>query len=226
MEAIRLLVAGLASAWVLMLPQAAEASASTRWHISGMFTEACSCAPPCGCNFGLSPSPHDFCYTIFSYGIKSGEYDGFSLDGLTIACAKGQAGRVWYIDRRASPAQAAALRAIANRIVPFQESEERAPGRHAKTAIAATITQEVTYRGSRLQIEGAGGFDNRFLLGLDGKTPVVVLNNATFNLKRSMKGRTGSFQYRDRLGNQFDFHGTNTNTGEFEYDQDTKRFVQ
>src|SRR5438874_12682538 len=182
-----------------------ETPVLTRWHISGMFTEACSCAPPCGCNFGLSPSPHDFCYTIFSYGIQSGEYDGVSLDGLTITCAKGQGGRVWYIDRRATPAQAAALRAIADRILPVSEARKDSEGRYARAAIPATITQQVTDRGSRLQIEGAGGFDNTFLLGLDGKTPVVVLNNATFNLKRSMKGRTDTFRYKDRFGNHLDF---------------------
>ena len=205
---------------------AAETPPAYRWHISGTFTEACSCAPPCGCNFGQAPSPHDFCYTVFSYGIKAGEYDGVALDGLTITCAKGQAGRVWYLDRRATPVQTAALRAIADRILPVNDSGKRAGDRFAKAVIPATITQEVTDRGSRVQIEGAGGFDNTFLLGLDGKTPIVVLNNATFNLKRSMKGKTGAFRYKDRFGNQFDFHGTNTNTGEFDYDQDTKRFIQ
>jgi len=56
-----------------------------------------------------------------------------------------------------------------------------------------------------------------------GKTPIVVLNNTSFNLKRAMKGRTGSFRYKDHFGNDINFKGTNTNTGEFEYDQDTKR---
>jgi hypothetical protein len=212
---------------VLLAPRVTNGESSpTRWHISGMFTEACSCAPPCGCNFGQAPSPHDFCYTVFSYGIKTGEYDGVSLDGLTITCAKGQAGRVWYLDRKSTPAQMAALRAIANRILPVQDFRKGADGRFAKAMVPATLTHEVTDRGSRVQIEGAGGFDNRFLMGLDGKTPIVVLNNATFNLKRSLKGQTGSFRYKDGFGNQFDFHGTNTNTGEFEYDQDTKRFIQ
>ena len=198
----------------------------SHWHISGMFTEACTCSPPCTCNFGMGASPHDFCYTLFSYGIKSGEYDGVSLDGLTITGAKGQGGRVWYIDRRANPAQAAALRAIADRILPLERPGRDLAGKHAKAMVPATITQAVTEHGSRLTIEGAGGFDNTFLLGLDGKTPIVVLNNATFNLKRSMKGRTGAFRYKDRFGNDLDFHGTNTNTGEFEYDQDTKRFIE
>ena len=81
----------------------------------------------------------------------------------------------------------------------------------------------MTDHGSRLEIEGVGGFDNTFLIGGDGKTPVVVLNNTVFNLKRSLKGRTGTFRYKDRFGNDLDFKGTNTNTGEFEYDQDTKR---
>src|SRR5437667_12570412 len=100
-----------AAAMVQAEPEAKHGAA--RWHISGMFTEACTCSPPCTCNFGLAPSPHDFCYSVFSYAIKTGEYDGMPLDGLTLTCAHGQGGYVWYIDRRATPAQAAALRAIA-----------------------------------------------------------------------------------------------------------------
>ena len=221
MRLLWLIVLGTAAALARAAPS--QKSAPPRWHISGMFTEACSCAPPCGCNFGLSPSPHDFCYTVFSYRIKSGEYDGVSLDGLTLSCAHGQGGYVWYIDRRATPAQAAALRAIAERIVPVKPGYRDSPQRYAQAVIPAAITQEVTDHGSRLEIEGAGGFDNTFLIGGDGKTPVVVLNNTVFNLKRSLKGRTGTFRYKDRFGNDLDFKGTNTNTGEFEYDQDTKR---
>ena len=196
-----------------------------RWRIQGMFTEACSCSPPCTCNFGMAASPHDFCYTVFSYGIERGEYDGVKLDGLTITCAKGQEGFVWYIDRRASEAQAAALRAIADRIIPLKPRGPDARGGHALAAAPATILHEVTARGSRVEIEGMGGFDNRFLIGLDGKTPIVVLNNATFNLKRAIKGKSGTFRYKDRFGNDFRFEGTNTNTGEFEYDQDTRKFL-
>jgi hypothetical protein len=211
----------LATVWAAAEP----AQTTPRWKIGGMFTEACSCTPPCTCNFGLAPSPHDFCYTIFSYGIRQGEYDGVKLDGLTIAFAKGQGGRIWYIDRRATPEQEAALKAIADRIVPIQRAGQRDRGRHAMAVVPATITHEVTDRGSRVEIEGAGGFDNRFLIGLDGKTPIVVLNNATFNLKRAIKGKSGSFRYKDRFGNDLNFQGTNTNTGEFEYDQDTRKFV-
>jgi hypothetical protein len=220
--------------WLLVLAAAAALAPAAprdkpslpRWHISGMFTEACSCAPPCPCNFGLASSPHDFCYTLFSYSIKSGEYDGVPLGGLAFTCAKGQAGFVWYIDRRATPAQAAALRVIAARIVPIRHGDRDSGGQYAKAVLRAAITQEVTERGSRVRIEGAGGFDNTFLLGMDGKTPIVVLNNTNFNLKRSLKGRTGAFRYQDRFGNNIEFKGTNTNTGEFEYDQDTQKFFE
>lgn len=213
----------LAAAAVLAPGAPAATPAAPRWHISGMFTEACTCSPPCTCNFGLGASPNDFCYSIFSYDIKKGDYDGVPVDGLVFTCAHAQHGYVWYIDKRATPAQAAALRAIAGCIVPVGRDAQDAPRHYAQAVIPAAITQEVTEHGSRLQIEGAGGFDNTFLIGMDGKTPVVVLNNTTFNLKRSMKGRTGSFRYNDRFGNHLDFTGTNTNTGEFDYDQDTRR---
>jgi len=213
----------IAAAAVLAPAAPVEKPAAPRWHISGMFTEACTCSPPCTCNFGMGASPHDFCYSIFSYGIKSGEYDGVPLDGLTFTCAHGQGGYIWYTDQHATPAQAAALRAIAERIVPLRHGAGDTAHHAAQAVVPATITQEVTEHGSRLQIEGAGGFDNTFLIGLDGKTPIVVLNNTTFDLKRSMKGRTGTFRYKDHFGNDLDFKGTNTNTGEFDYDQDTPR---
>jgi hypothetical protein len=221
MRLLWLFLIGAATALAQAAP--AEQPSPPRWHVSGMFTEACTCSPPCTCNFGMSASPHDFCYSVFSYAIKAGEYDGVPLDGLTIACAHGQAAYIWYVDRRATPAQAAALRAIADRIVPVRRGAGDSPDYYARAVVPATITQEVTDHGSRLEIEGTGGFDNTFLLGLDGKTPIVVLNNTSFNLKRAMKGRSGSFRYKDHFGNDIDFKGTNTNTGEFAYDQDTKR---
>jgi hypothetical protein len=211
------------AAWMALC--VAVAPTPVRWHVSGMFTEACSCAPPCGCNFGLAPSPHDFCYSLFSYAIKTGTYRDVKLDGLIIACARAQAGSIWYIDRSATPPQAAALRAIADRIVPIQRGKQASPYQPARTVIPATITQEVTEHGSHLRIDGVGEFDNTFLLGLDGRTPIVVMNNATFNLKRSMKGRAVTFRYKDRFGGRIDFKGTNTNTGEFEYDQNTRNFL-
>jgi hypothetical protein len=222
MRSIWFTIIGVA-AWMVLC--VCVAPAPLRWHISGMFTEACTCAPPCTCNFGLGASPHNFCYYLLSYAIKTGKYREVKLDGLIIACAKGQAGAVWYIDRRATPPQADALRAIADRIVPIQQGKQASPYEPARTVIPAIITQEVTERGSRMRVEGAGEFDNTFLIGLDGKTPIVVLNNATFNLKRSMKGRTGTLRYSDQFGNSLDFKGTNTNTGEFEFDQDTRKFL-
>ena len=215
-------IIGVAAQLALCVP---ATPAPLRWHISGMFTEACTCAPPCTCNFGLGASPHSFCYYLLSYAIKTGTHGEVKLDGLIIASAKGQAGAVWYIDRRATPAQAEALRAIADRIIPIQHGKQESVSKPARTGIPATITQEVTEHGSRMRVEGAGEFDNTFLIGLDGKTPIVVLNNTTFNLKRSMKGRTGTLRYSDQFGNSLDFKGTNTNTGEFEYDQDTRKFL-
>jgi hypothetical protein len=222
----------MTQAWLTLLAAAAllapitpaKKPAAPRWHVSGMFTEACTCSPPCTCNFGLGASPHDFCYSIFSYGIKKGEYNGVPLDGLNITCANGQRGYVWYVDQRATPAQRAALRAIAARIAPLGPETADSPHHHSWQMIPAAITQEVTEHGSRLQIEGAGGFDSTFLMGGDGKTPVVVLNNTSFNLKRSVKGKTITLRYKDRFGNDLDFKGTNSNTGEFDYNQDTKRF--
>src|SRR5712692_2609019 len=134
----------LATAAALAQAAPSEKPSSVRWHVSGMFTEACTCSPPCTCNFGLGASPHDFCYSLFSYAIKAGEYDGVALDGLILTCAQGQSGYVWYIDSRATPAQAEALRAIAVRIALGRHAGPGPKSVYTPPFVTAAITQEVT----------------------------------------------------------------------------------
>src|SRR5215472_12305137 len=52
------------------------------WQIKGSLSEACTCSVPCTCNFGEGPSPHSYCYAVFSYEIKEGSFGGVKLDGL------------------------------------------------------------------------------------------------------------------------------------------------
>jgi len=183
------------------------------WEISGDLSEACTCNVPCSCNFGQGPSPHHFCWSLFSVAIQKGHYGTVSLDGLRLAGAHGKKSRVWYIDDRATPEQAEALKAIATRIDPKANHWE-----------SVHIVQEVDEKGNKLQIGDQGGFEANYILGMDGKTPVVVENNTSWNIPQSVKGKTKILRYRDEFGNKFDMTGTNSNQGKFDWTDQTKEY--
>jgi hypothetical protein len=54
----------------------------------------------------------------------------------------------------------------------------------------AKIEQVVADKRNYLKIVGAGGFDSDYLLGIDGKTPVIVENNASWNIQHGIKAKT------------------------------------
>ena len=58
------------------------AESGDHWQIKGALSEACTCNVPCTCNFGEGPSPHAYCYAVYSYEIKEGSFNGVKLDGL------------------------------------------------------------------------------------------------------------------------------------------------
>jgi hypothetical protein len=207
----------------------APPASHTPWRLSGDLTEACTCSVPCTCNFGQSPSPHHFCWALWSLGIHKGRYAKVKLDGLRLAFAQGAKGIVTYTDDRATPEQAAALRAISNDI----QAKERAlaqgaedPTMHDLGARPATIVQEVGPKSNRLQIGDRGGFEADYILGFDGKTPVVVENNTSWNMRRAIKAKTKRLHYKDDLGNEFDFTDTNSNQGEFDWSDKTPVYLR
>jgi len=189
------------------------ASTAEHWEISGDLSEACTCNVPCSCNFGQGPSPHHFCWSLFSVDIQNGHYGSVSLDGLRLAGAHGNQSRVWYIDDHATPQQAEALKAIATHIDPNAKHWER-----------AHIVQEVGEKGNKLQIGDQGGFEADYIIGKDGKTPVVVQNNTSWNIPKSVKGKTKFLRYRDAFGNKFDMAATNSNQGKFDWTDETKEY--
>ncbi|HET9180073.1 MAG TPA: DUF1326 domain-containing protein [Terriglobia bacterium] len=181
------------------------------WDLKGNFTEACSCQVPCTCNFRSGPSPHHFCWTMFSLDIKRGRYGKVKLNGLHLAAAHADKAVVWYIDQRATPKQFAALQAIASRLNYHSDLPT-----FFKTA---HITQVVTEKGNEVEIEGHGGFKADYVMGGDGKNPIVVENITAWNLPRSIKGRTEYFRYSDSHGNKLDFKNTNSNEGKIDWNE-------
>lgn len=213
----RLIATFAAIAAIALIGAGTPKPASEPWEISGTLTEACTCAVPCACNFGEGPSPHHYCYSVFSLDIEKGHYGDVQLAGMHLVVAHAQKSRVVYLDDQATPAQTAALKAIATRILqghsfsgPFE---------------TAHITQEVGDRSAKVQVGENGGFETDYIIGGDGKTPVVVENNTTFNISRSTKTKTKVFRYKDAHGNEIDTQGTNGNQGKFDWtDKNTTYF--
>ena len=193
-------------------------TAGEHWEIAGTLTEACTCAVPCTCNFGEGPSPHHYCYTVFSLEIEKGHYGEVKLDSLHLAVGHAQKNWIAYIDERASEEQSAALKAIATRIlgnVGFKGDFE-----------TASITQEIGDRSARVQIGKNGGFEANYIMGMDKKTPVVVENNTTFNIPRTTKTKTSTFRYQDSHGNTIETGGTNGNQGRFDWTDQTSVYLR
>ncbi|HEV2348701.1 MAG TPA: DUF1326 domain-containing protein [Terriglobia bacterium] len=182
---------------------------TVHWEIQGDLTETCSCAVPCTCNFGEGPSPKHYCHTMFSLAIEKGHYGDVKLDSLHLAGVHGNKSKVWYIDSSATPDQAAALRAIADHILKSDHVE------------AAAIKQKVGDKSNLLKIGDEGGFEADYIMGLDKKTPVVVENNTTWNVHRSIKAKSKYVHYRDEFGNKLEFKGTNSNEGKFDWSDQT-----
>jgi hypothetical protein len=206
-----------------------EASAKTRWHIRGELTEACTCSVPCSCNFGQGPSPNHYCWALFSYGIRRGNYGKVKLDGLQLAGAAGEKGFVIYVDQRATPEQAEALKAIAQHIgstmqpPPGQPPDESMKLLDVKTA---AIEQVVGDKSCRLALGDVGGFQADYLLGIDDKTPIVVENNWSWNVTHCIKAKASRLHYKDEFGNAFDVRDVNANQGKFDYTEKTKIFLR
>ena len=197
-------------------PKAAANDSTQHWEIAGTLTEACTCSVPCTCNFGEAPSPHHYCWSVFSLEIEKGHYGAVKLDGLHLAVAHAQSDRVAYIDESATPDQAAALKAIGSKIL----AEHNFSG----VFDTAKITQEIGDATARVQLGNAGGFDADYIIGRDGKTPVVVENNTTFNIPRSTKTKTKIFRYKDAHGNAIDTTETNGNQGKFDWSDQTESY--
>jgi hypothetical protein len=214
------------------VPAAAIASpqtAATPWHLSGNLSEACTCSVPCTCNFGADPSPEHFCYALFSLDIAKGNYGKVRLDGLRLAGASAAKGTLWYVDERATQEQGAALEKIADlmhdKLVGFWRGVDpkmlEDPQFNSLGFRRAKIVQQYSANKNLLKLGDAGGFDSDYILGMDGKTPVLVENNWSWNISHGIKGKTNELKYKDEFGNSIDLKGTNANQGKFDWTDKT-----
>lgn len=224
-------VVTLAGALLAPIPsQAAELeTAPVPWHITGQLSEACTCSVPCTCNFGEGPSPSHTCWALFSLDVQKGRYGKVDLRGLRFAGAAGAKGFVAYLDDRATPAQTEALKAIVTHIGARLRELAMAqdpkagddPSMNFLAFKSARIQQEVGPKGNRLVIGDQGGFESDYIMGIDGKTPVVVENNWSWNIQHGIKGKTKRLRYKDEFGNEFDLTATNANQGQFDWSDKT-----
>lgn len=215
--------------------QAAEPAVDrTPWRISGQLSEACTCSVPCTCNFGQGPSPSHTCWALFSLDIQKGRYGKLDLKGLRLGGALGAKGIVGYVDERATPQQAQALQAIMGHIGQSVMRQALAqdpkaaddPGMKFLGFKTARIEQEVGPKSSRLQLGDQGGFENDYIMGIDGKTPVIIENNWSWNIQHGIKGKTKRLHYKDEFGNEFDLPDTNANQGQFDWSDKTPVYLR
>jgi Protein of unknown function (DUF1326) len=186
------------------------------WEMAGQLSEACSCSVPCTCNFRQGPSPHHYCWTVFALDIEHGHYGKVQLDGLHLVGAHGKKSQVWYIDQRANPEQVAALKAIT---LDLQW--------HPRNPVyweVARISQRVGDKDHEVEVDGRGGFNANYIIGLDGKTPIVLENNPSWNIQHGIKAKAERLEYHDQHGNKFKFAGVNSNEGHFDWTDQTPKY--
>lgn len=202
--------------------QPATASTARSWKIAGALSETCTCAVPCSCNFGQGPSPHSYCYPFYSYHIRKGNYDDTTLDDLHFGSADMKSGRFIFIDERADERQREALRVIAARVI-FHASANEAEAKAkeiAEHARYARVEQSYDDRKNSLKVAGLGEFAADYVIGMDGKSPVVVHNNTTWRVRDTIKAKTK--YYRAKIGSDvIETKDTNSNQAEFEYSDAT-----
>ncbi len=179
------------------------------WKATGTLFEACSCSVPCPCNFGQNPT-HGYCHTIYAYRLKSASYNGVILDGLIFGGGEADKGAATFLDVRATAAQRPALEKLA--LLVFSKG---GPSSGNRRFVPTKITVENTTSKFKLDFAGVGGFAAEILIGADGTNPIIVENNTTWPVRRFIKGKTTSFEYKDAVGNHLHLDGVNANLGEF-----------
>jgi hypothetical protein len=175
---------------------------------------------------------------MWSYWVKEGRFGKIDLRDMHIGGVSGARGTMALLDIRAAAEQRAAMEEIWHalsgrrlfclvRLWPLKATagpETAAQGSTMHTRYEdprflgfsyLEIEQKATERGAKLAFGDRGGFETRYLVGLDGDRPITVANNQSWPIAVTIKGKTAFFRYQDAL-NQLDYHGTNSNQGTFD----------
>jgi hypothetical protein len=190
------------------------------WYIKGALSEACTCNVPCTCNFGEGPSPHPYCYVVYAYEIREGRFNGVKLDGLRIGAMETAKGNALYLDSRAEGDRRVALEAVARKVM--RVNGDRMGGAKLLGIKYVAIKQQYDGRSDMLDLGGAGSFKTNYIMGRDKTKPVVVVNNTEWPIHEAIKGKTESFTIKDTYGNEYSAKNTNSNHGDYQFDEKTR----
>ena len=202
------------------------------WRLVGDFSESCSCSVPCACNFGESPSPYSYCYVLAAWTITRGSSGDTDLSGLRLAMSQGEKGAVFFVDEQADQKQGDALRAIVEAV--WRKVLKANHFKPSKVPLGfrllgikrAKIEQIMSEKGVRVKIGDFGSFEAAYIMGLDGKSPVIVENNATWNVQHDIKAKASRMAYRDGYGNHFAYKGNNANQAKFDWTDATPTYFR
>lgn len=204
------------------------------WRISGDLSEACTCDVPCACNFGQAPAPHAFCWALASLEIEQGHYGKTKLDGLKLATASAKNGTVWYVSNSATPEQVKALEMITKQIRGKLMDYYRGvdpkiledPQFKDLGLKKINIVQDMTANSHSIRLGELGGFQSDYLIGIDGKTPIKMMNNWSWNITENIKAKAKRLYYKDEFGNEFDMADRNANQGRFDWSDQTPIYIR
>lgn len=205
---------------IVVLGIAVKVAAKDQWRIKGTLSEACTCAVPCTCNFGEGPSPHHYCYAVYSYEIREGNYNGIKLDGLRFGAIDAEKGNSVYLDERATAEQRPALEAVARRVLRI--SGERMGHSQLLGIRYVNVKQQYDGKQAMVDLGGFGSFKTNYIMGLDKSQPVVVVNNTTWMIHEAIKGKTEYLRIEDKYGDSLSMKETNSNQGDFDYNHETQ----
>jgi hypothetical protein len=139
---------------------------------------------------------------------------------LRFGATEGAKGKAIYLDARASNEKRSALEALARKVMKVngdRAGDDKLLGIHY-----VQIKQEYDDRHDLLDLGGAGSFKTNYIMGKDKTKPVVVLNNTEWAIPAAIKGKTEYLKINDQYGNKHSTQGTNSNHGDFDYDENSQ----
>jgi hypothetical protein len=178
---------------------------TTKWHVAGLYFDACNCNVACPCVFKSPPTTGD-CKALVGWHIDEGSFGDVTLDGLNVALYVHSPGNMvegkWkaalYLDERATQAQMDGLTQI------FSGQAGGHPGVLASFieqvlgVKSVPIEYQAEGRRRSLRIPNVGEFEIEALAGQGdaevtiNNHPIAVAPGQTFVVAKSKR-----LSYRD-----------------------------